>query len=64
MPRVPTRAVRVRRRRSIFRGCDHHSLSHKAERLSTEQSNQLLEPGAVLLDLKGMVPGELGALRL
>ena len=56
--------MRVRRRRPIFKGCDHHSLSHKAELLSTEQSNQRLEPGAVLLDLKGMVPGELGALRL
>jgi len=32
--------------------------------LSAEQWHQFLTPGGVLLDLKGIVPRELGALRL
>jgi UDP-N-acetyl-D-galactosamine dehydrogenase len=37
---------------------------HQFAALTAEQWRQLLEPGGVLLDLKGIVPRELGALRL
>jgi len=37
---------------------------HQFVSLSTHQWRNLLEPAGVLLDLKGIVPRELGALRL
>ena len=47
-----------------YRGVLAAVAHHQFAQLSTQQWQQLLEPGAVLLDLKGMVPRELGALRL
>ena len=46
--------------RAVLAAVAHHQFMQ----LSTQQWQQLLEPQAVLLDLKGMVPRELGALRL
>jgi UDP-N-acetyl-D-galactosamine dehydrogenase len=47
-----------------YRGVLAAVAHHQFAQLSTQQWRQMLEPGAVLLDLKGMVPRELGALRL
>lgn len=46
--------------RGVLAAVAHHQFTQQ----TSEQWQQLLEPGAVLLDLKGMVPRELGALRL
>jgi len=37
---------------------------HQFEMLTCEQRRQLLEPSNVLVELKGIVPRQLGALRL
>ncbi len=46
--------------RGVLAAVAHHQFTQQ----TPEQWQELLEPGAVLLDLKGMVPRELGALRL